>query len=404
MAQLVERVLGKDEVPGSNPGSSSRNSTCFAAGAFLFCFPFELERRGYVKNKAGRFILRVLCVLGVTVLMVLVFLLAGIFVITRGPSPTAGKLFALSVRETSAVKFLANIYYSQEEIDSFYVTNVSDDRTDTSLINIPEKIKDPEYDHPSSESGQQEHGGGTGEDERKDFEIVDIRGKTFYGKMMIVSDPSRVIVGVPDSYGSGSKGLTVMQMIEKYDAYAGINAGGFEDANGQGTGGIPDGMVIIDGEIKWTNLGPDYAYDIVGFDFDNILHVGRMNASEAKAAKIRDAVTFGPALIINGNPCNSTHSLGGGLNPRTAIGQRADGAVLLLVLNGRQIDSLGSTYDDLVDIMLEYGAVNASNLDGGSSSIMVCDGEYLTNSAYIFGERIIATSFLVLKEEDGHAD
>ena len=404
MAQLVERVLGKDEVPGSNPGSSSRNSTCFVAGAFLFVFPLYLERSGSVKNKAGRYILRILCVLGVTVLMVLIFLLAGMFVITRGPSPTAGKLFALSVRETSAVQFLANIYYSQEEIDSFYVQNVSEDKTDTSLISIPDKVKDPDYNNSSDENPQQENSGNSGEKEKKDFEIDDVRGKTFYGKMMIVSDPSRVIVGVPDSYGSGSKGLTVMQMIDKYDAYAGINAGGFEDANGQGTGGIPDGMVIIDGEIKWTNLGPDYAYDIVGFDFDNILHVGRMNAAEAKAAKIRDAVTFGPALIINGNPCNSSHSLGGGLNPRTAIGQRADGAVLMLVLNGRQMDSLGSTYDDLVDIMLEYGAVNASNLDGGSSSIMVCDGEYLTNSAYIFGERVIATSFLVLKEEDGHAE
>ncbi len=95
---------------------------------------------------------------------------------------------------------------------------------------------------------------------------------------------------------------------------------------------------------------------------------------------------------------NASRALGDGVNPRTAIGQRADGAILLLVINGRQIDSLGATYDDLIDIMLEYGAVNASNLDGGSSSLMIHNGEYITNSAYIFGERVIATSFLVMPE------
>ena len=123
-----------------------------------------------------------------------------------------------------------------------------------------------------------------------------------------------------------------------------------------------------------------------------ILHVGKMTAKEAVNAKIRWAVSFGPTLIVNGQPCSGLIS---GVNPRTAIGQRADGAVLLLVIDGRQVNSLGASYGDLADIMLEYGAVNASNLDGGSSTLMIYRGETLNVCASVYGPRAIATSFLV---------
>jgi exopolysaccharide biosynthesis protein len=45
--------------------------------------------------------------------------------------------------------------------------------------------------------------------------------------------------------------------------------------------------------------------------------------------------------------------------------------------------------------MLEYGAVNASNLDGGSSTLMIYRGETLNVCASVYGPRAIATSFLV---------
>ena len=87
-----------------------------------------------------------------------------------------------------------------------------------------------------------------------------------------------------------------------------------------------------------------------------------------------------------------------GVNPRTAIGQRSDGAILMLVIDGRQVISLGATMEDLVDIMLEYGAVNACNLDGGSSSLMWFEGNYVNNCASVIGIRPVPTTFLVLKE------
>ena len=126
------------------------------------------------------------------------------------------------------------------------------------------------------------------------------------------------------------------------------------------------------------------------------LDIAYCNLSFRDSVCIKYAVSYGPALIINGEPCNANRSLGGGINPRTAIGQREDGAILLLVVNGRQIDSRGATLDDIIEIMLSFGAVNASNLDGGSSTLMKLDGEYLNTSSYILGgERVLASTILI---------
>ncbi len=70
----------------------------------------------------------------------------------------------------------------------------------------------------------------------------------------------------------------------------------------------------------------------------------------------------------------------------------------MLVITGRQANSLGATYADETELMLKYGAVNAVNMDGGSSSLMWYDGGYVNNASAIVGVRPIPTSFLVLKE------
>ena len=241
---------------------------------------------------------------------------------------------------------------------------------------------------------------------RRVFEIVGGDTKLeFYAKDGDIVKKGEVIGRVSGNARSvlmGERlGLNLMQHMsgiatctKKYvDAVAGTNAGGFYDPNGQGTGGIPDGIVIYENELLWGSL--DEYYSIAGLDNDGILHVGVMTGRQALDRNIKYAASYGPALVINGKYAGGTWGLGGGLNPRTAIGQRADGAILLLVINGRSIESLGATLDDLAGIMLEHGAVNATNLDGGSSSIMIMNGEYLTSSAYIFGERVVATAILV---------
>ena len=102
------------------------------------------------------------------------------------------------------------------------------------------------------------------------------------------------------------------------------------------------------------------------------------------------------SLIINGEI--QQQNLSGGVNPRTAIGQRDNGDLLLLVLDGRSISTLGATLENVCDIMLSYGAVTAGNLDGGSSSVMVYDGEIVNVCSSITGPRSVPTAFVVLGE------
>ena len=156
-------------------------------------------------------------------------------------------------------------------------------------------------------------------------------------------------------------------------------------------------MVISQGEMKWGVRGA--SYDVIGFDDNNILHVGTMTGQQAIDAGIRDAVCFGPMLIVNGKPLNEEKDLGGGLNPRSAIGQTEDGTVLILVIDGRQPGSLGATYDDLISVMLQHGAVNAANLDGGSSSQMIYDGDLVTVCSSLNGPRKMPSCWLVAPEQ-----
>ena len=132
---------------------------------------------------------------------------------------------------------------------------------------------------------------------------------------------------------------------------------------------------------------------IIGFNQDNVLVVGTMTGEQAVNMGIRDAVSFGPILVVNKEATKA--SQGGGLNPRTAIGQREDGAVLLLVIDGRQSSSLGASYSDITQVMLDFGAVNAANLDGGSSSVMYYEGELLNSCSSLYGPREMPTCFVV---------
>ena len=323
----------------------------------------------------------------VTLALVVVTLLGVIWVLEKGPSPTITEKFCRSMRETSAIRWIPNIFLSQEEVDAFKSESTENDETEnvnTSLIHIAPTA-------PGDTSG--------GDD---GVELVAITRGTAKGKLLIVRDPSRVILGVSsEEFDASVPGMQLTELVTKYGGVAGTNAGGFNDENGRGNGGVPQGLVISGGALLRTGRENEL-YNIVGFDAGHILHVGTMTADEALAQNITDAVSFrthdglASALIINGEI--QSKNLGGGVNPRTAIGQCADGSVLLLVLDGRSINTLGATMQDVADIMLEYGAVNAGNLDGGSSSVMVYNGEIINNCASVTGPRSIPTAFVVLPE------
>lgn len=340
------------------------------------------------KNRLMTTLVRSLVVILETALLLVVTLYGVMFVLAKGPSVTARDLFVRSVRETSAVGFLANIYFSDEEIAQ--IENIQEveefQETDTSLVTITKPAENTDGPVADQWGFVDEDGDGIILDE--------VKGEGFSGYMMIVLDPSRVIMGsVPSSYGG--RGYTVEEMVKKFDAVAGINAGGFYDPNGEGNGSIPDSLTVFEGEIHYAHMGVRQGF--VGLDSNHVLHVGMPTADEIKQWDIQYGASFGPVLIANGEVALPESNVGG-LNPRTAIGQRSDGAILLLVIDGRQVISIGATLRDLVDIFLEYGAVNACNLDGGSSTMMWFNDGYVNNSASVIGIRPVPTSFVVLKE------
>ena len=337
----------------------------------------------------GKIIGRTALVLLVTILLLLVAVLGVLWVILRGPSQTAQELLTRSLKETSAIGFIPDLFLSRERVDE--IMNVTEEteetgQTDTSLVTIraSQRTETPE-------GTAEETTPGAPEVSDNSIELIDIIGPSYNGTLMVVHDPSRLFVGIPDSFGG--VGMTLENLVKKYDAIAGINAGGFYDPGGGGAGGVPDGIVIYEGKLVWGSGGTTSS--VIGFDADGVLHVGRMSGQEALNRNMQWACSFGPALIVNGEAMTGSSISSSGVNPRTAIGQRADGAVLLLVVDGRQITSLGATMEDLIGIFLEHGAVNAANLDGGSSTQMIYEGETLNKNVSVKGARPLPSSFLV---------
>lgn len=341
-----------------------------------------------------KILLRTLIILGNTVILIVLALYCIMWICVNGPSSRAKELFVMSVRETSAVKFLANIYCSADEIKEIEQKKNIDvtDFVDTSLINVDVEDETDTDDNKNNENTENTDNNENIIIEEDGIIIEKVHGSTFKGYMMSVKDPSRVMVGTSSSsYSSNVAGRKISEMIESYGAVAATNAGGFEDPNGIGNGGIPIGIVMSEGELKYGSR--NQKYNIIGMNNENVLIVGNMTGQQAIDSGIRDAVSFGPILVINGQATEASQS--GGLNPRTAIGQKADGTILLLVIDGRQSSSFGASYEDIADVMLRFGAVNAANLDGGSSSMMFYKGELLNSCASLSGPRNMPTCILV---------
>lgn len=220
--------------------------------------------------------------------------------------------------------------------------------------------------------------------------IEDVSGPNFKGKLMIIQDPSRISAGLAP--GIGRVGSVLSSIVKYYKAVGGINAGGFTDV----VGATPAGLVIENGKIRFAQSGMN-SYDIIGFNYDNVLVISNnMPLDEIEKSNLRCALSFGPALIINGSPLVSRG--GTTLQPRSAIAQRKDGTVLLLAIDGRQPASRGVNLKQLQDILLQYGAYNAANLDGGGSTTLDYDGRTLNNPSDVTGERLIASAFLVMPQ------
>ena len=346
------------------------------------------------RKKAQRVIDRIFGFILATGILFGVAGLAVEYVLVKGPSPALKNMFVNTMLETRRFGFIANVYLSEAEVEAIKQAKQSTltDTTDASLIKLPgqsgtENGGDSQTD-PTQPDGTD--GYGLVDDDGDGIIIEQIKKKGFQGYMMVVLDPSRVFVGKPESFGGYGDYLATM--CERYGAVAGVNGGAYYDLDGAGLGGTPQGLTIIDG-VCYDDANGE-ASSFVGFDANHILHTGYMTYADAQEKGIVDGVSFEPVLIVNGQ-MEDASVLNTGTNPRTAIGQRADGAVLMLVIDGRQVHSTGATQQDVAEIMLDYGAVNACSLDGGSSTCMWFNGEYLNSISGGSGARWLPDAFLV---------
>ncbi|AIQ58546.1 phosphodiester glycosidase family protein [Paenibacillus borealis] len=232
-------------------------------------------------------------------------------------------------------------------------------------------------------------------------EIEKVNGSGYAGYVMIVNDPKKVRLGVPNKIGSGEK---VSSMVARTGAIAGVNGGGFADPNWKGNGFKPIGLVISQGKLYYNGLGGKKSTQIVGLDKEGKMIAGNYTLDELSKMGVQEAVTFQPRIIVNGKGQIKNAAEGWGIAPRTAMGQRADGALIFVVIDGRQPGySIGANLYDVQQIMLKHGAVIAANLDGGSSTVLVKDNEILNKPSSQYGERYLPTAFLVF-EDPGQAD
>ena len=129
--------------------------------------------------------------------------------------------------------------------------------------------------------------------------------------------------------------------------------------------------------------------------------VDSFDFSKAETWEVDDAIHAGPVLMHDGKIRVTTNeevffgSTIPDIHPRTAAGYRNSGELVLLVVDGRQVDSRGVDLQELAILMRDLGCVEAINLDGGGSSAMVVDGKLLNRPAGTTSQREVMSAIAV---------
>ena len=293
------------------------------------------------------------------------------FFIVYGPIDKARVFWITTAMETGDHQYFANIFYSEDTIKQVmsenYLDEIEED-TDVSSITIGEEEKITSYTS-AYEKEILEH------EEGALYKLIEFKYQDFDCHMIAIYDPTRVVVGYNKKINSGNNVLT--DILKNNDAILGINGGGYSWNTG-----YPQGLVVHDGKIIYSSDTGKHV--TAAINEDGVLIVGRLSASDVKKKNIKEAVSFKPALIVNGKAANFRGTGGSGINPRTVIAQRKDGIILFLVVNGYgnrlSWKGRGGVYvTDLITILQRYNVYNAANMDGGSSTTMVIDGKLVND-------------------------
>lgn len=299
------------------------------------------------------------------------FAIAG-FVITYGPWDTLRNLYVNTAMNTMDHQYLARLFYSEETVNrimgsNYFVAIDEDVNLDDIVIDTSEK---------STYKDEYEKELLTREEGNNLYKLINLKVGNADAYLVAIYDPTKVQLISKKVLGTET-GERVIDMCNRYGGYVCINGGGFVDY-GWGSG-IPIGYVIEDGEITWSDGDyTTYRDDVIGMTKDGKLKLmSKATGKEALDAGIMDGLSFGPFLIVNGKTLE-IYGDPWGRSPRVAIAQRQDGVMMFLVIDGENYIN-GASLQDVIDTLVKYGAYNAANLDGGTSSTLIINNELINN-------------------------
>ena len=305
----------------------------------------------------------------------------GPYMLYYGPFKNAKTTVVGAAMTTLTLQWLATTFLSDEKIKEI----MKDQSVETvAQANLDDKTSGVKVENKDDDS----------------IERYDIKGKKYKGYVLIISDPTRIKVGFSSKLGK--EGQLTSEIAKANNAVAAINGGAFTDkavdVEWAGTGANPTGIIMANGKIEFDDIkNENKRTQVVALTKAGKLLVGLHSIAEMKQVGVTEALSFGPAMIVNGKKMINNNSDGAmGIAPRTAIAQRQDGAIILLVIDGRQVNSIGATLREVQDVLYdEYGAYNATNLDGGSSSTLFYNDEVINNPSDSLGERAIPSIMYV---------
>ncbi len=240
------------------------------------------------------------------------------------------------------------------------------------------------------------------------IESYKIETNNYKGYCLIINDPTRVKVAHTSELTTAEE--TTSEIAKNNNAVAAINGISFgnispEGVKLSGNGEISTEVVLSNGQVIYNGLKDDQKSDLFAITKLGQLIVGSYSLNDLTTLDIQEALTGFPSLVINCKKTEIDGDEGLGITPRTAIGQKKDGAIIMLAIDGNNNESLGVTIKEEQEIMYELGAVNAINLGGGSATTMYYDNEIINtpsklsvsnnNSSEKDIEKKVATAIIV---------
>lgn len=316
-------------------------------------------------------------------------------IIVYTPVVSFNKFWIPTAMTTMEHKYLAYTLYSEKEVNKIMSENYIE--TSNEKVNLDDIIVGGYKNKKYTNVYEKEL---FNKDKNNDvYKIIRIEEEGFKGYLTAVYDPSDVGLALPKKLGK--YGQSVAKLCQENDGLVGINGGGFEDNDGWGNGSVPYGSIISDSKLVWQHAGGSGT--LIGFTKSHKMLITNLSATDAIKEGMRDAVEFGPNLIVNGKEAKIHGDGGWGIAPRTVIAQRKDGVVLFLVIEGRLPGySVGANMNQVIEILHRYKAYNAANLDGGASSTMAVNGKLYNrpSAGGEYGGRTVSNAWIVTNTQN----